>query len=59
MTSCALHYDVIYHPLPINSQYLKSWGVDSPVSGRWGGGGGCERDGDALQELGIKAPKGD
>ena len=24
-----------------------------------GEGGGCERDGDALQELGIKAPKGD
>ena len=24
-----------------------------------GGEGGCERDGDALQELGIKAPKGD
>ena len=31
MTSCALHYDVIYHPLPINSQYLKTWEVDSPV----------------------------
>ena len=30
MTSCALHYDVIYHPLPINSQYLKMRGVDSP-----------------------------
>ena len=56
--SCALHYDIIYHPLPINSQYLKMWGVDSPVSGRWGGGL-CERDGDAPQELGIKAPKGD
>ena len=26
MTSCALYYDVIYHPLPINSQYLKKWG---------------------------------
>ena len=21
---------VIYHPFPINSQYLKTWGVDSP-----------------------------
>ena len=31
MTSCALNYDIIYHPLPINSQYLKTWGVDSPV----------------------------
>ena len=27
--SCAEHYDVIYHPFPINSQYLKTWGVDS------------------------------
>ena len=35
MTSCALHYDVIYHPLPINSQYLKTWGVDSPGTGPW------------------------
>ena len=25
-----MHYDVIYHPFPINSQYLKTWGVDSP-----------------------------
>ena len=25
-----VHYDVIYHPFPINSQYLKTWGVDSP-----------------------------
>ena len=36
MTSCAVHYDVIYHPFPINSQYLETWegggwGVDSPV----------------------------
>ena len=30
MTSCAVHYDVIYHPFPINSQYLKTCGVDSP-----------------------------
>ena len=25
------HYDVIDHPFPINSQYLKTWGVDSPA----------------------------
>ena len=25
-------YEVIYHPFPINSQYLKMWGVDSPVT---------------------------
>ena len=25
MTSCAIHYDVIYHPFAINSQYLKTW----------------------------------
>ena len=31
MTSCAMHYDVIYRPFPINSQYLKTWGVDSPA----------------------------
>ena len=30
MTSGAVHYDIIYHPFPINSQYLKTWGVDSP-----------------------------
>ena len=30
MTSCFVHYDIIYHPFPINSQYLKTWGVDSP-----------------------------
>ena len=30
MTSCAMRYDVTYHPFPINSQYLKMWGVDSP-----------------------------
>ena len=30
MMSCAVHYDhydIIYHPLPINSPYLKMWGV--------------------------------
>ena len=26
-----MHYDVIYYPFPVNSQYLKMWGVDSPV----------------------------
>ena len=31
ITSCAMPYDVIYHPFPINSQYLKTWGVDSPA----------------------------
>ena len=48
MTSCAVHYDVIYHPSLINSQYLNKSGVDSlefdsptgvtvccPVSGRY------------------------
>ena len=23
----AVHYDIIYHPFPINSQYLKMWGL--------------------------------
>ena len=27
MTSCAVCYDVIYHPSPINSQYLNISGV--------------------------------
>ena len=36
MTSCALRYDVIYHPSPINSQYLNTSGVDSPVSALYG-----------------------
>ena len=27
MTSCATHYDVIYHPSPINSQYLNMSGL--------------------------------
>ena len=31
--SSAVHYDIIFHPFPINSQYLKMWGVDSPVKG--------------------------
>ena len=31
MTSCAMHYDVVYLPFPINSQYLKTWGIDSPA----------------------------
>ena len=31
LTSCALHYDVIYHPIPINTQYLKTWRVDTLV----------------------------
>ena len=30
MTSCTMRYDVIYHPIPISSQYLKMWRVDSP-----------------------------
>ena len=29
MTPCAVRHDVIYHPFPINSQYLKTSGVDS------------------------------
>ena len=29
---CLVHYDIIfYNPFPINSQYLQSWGADSPV----------------------------
>ena len=27
MTSRAVHYDVIKHPFPIYSQYLKTWGL--------------------------------
>ena len=30
MLSCFVHYDIIYYPFPVNSQYLKMWGVDSP-----------------------------
>ena len=32
MTSCLVHYDVIYYPFPVNSHYLKMLGVDSPVT---------------------------
>ena len=32
MTWRAIYYDVIYHPFPINSQYLKTWGIVSPVN---------------------------
>ena len=30
ITTCTMRYDVIYHPIPISSQYLKTWRVDSP-----------------------------
>ena len=30
MTTPAVHYDVIYLPIPVNSQYFKTWEVDSP-----------------------------
>ena len=33
MTSCFVHYDVVYYPFPVNSQYLNmsgGGGVDSP-----------------------------
>ena len=30
MTSCAMRYDVIYHPSAIKSQYLKTSRVDNP-----------------------------
>ena len=33
---CRLYYDVIYHPSRINSQYLKTWGVDRPALYRIG-----------------------
>ena len=33
MTSLIVRYDVIYHFFPINSQYLMTWGVDSPACG--------------------------
>ena len=32
MTSCLVHYDVIYYSFPVNSHYLKMLGVDSPVT---------------------------
>ena len=28
-------YDAIYYLLPVNSQYLKMWGVDSPILGQF------------------------
>ena len=31
MMSCEVPYDIIYHPFPFNSQYLKTWGVNSPA----------------------------
>ena len=31
MASYTVWYDVIYHPFPINSKYLKTLGADSPV----------------------------
>ena len=27
MTSYTIRYEVIYYPFPINSQYLKTWGL--------------------------------
>ena len=33
MMSCAPHYDIIYHPSLISSQYLNTSGVDSPAKG--------------------------
>ena len=30
MRSCAVHCDIIYHPFPINTQYLKTWGGRQP-----------------------------
>ena len=30
MTSFVVRYYVIYHSFPINSQYLMTWGVESP-----------------------------
>ena len=36
MTSCAVRYDAIYHPSPINAQYLNTSGVDSPESALYG-----------------------
>ena len=32
MRSFVVRYDVIYHLSPINSQYLMTWEVDSPVN---------------------------
>ena len=33
LTSLVVRYDIIYHPFPINSQYLMTWGVNSPAKG--------------------------
>ena len=33
MMSCALHYDIIYHPSLISSQYLNTSGANSPAKG--------------------------
>ena len=32
MRSCFVHYDVIYYPSSVNSQYLKMSGIDSPTT---------------------------
>ena len=32
MTSFVVPYEDIYHSFPVNSQYLMTWVVDSPVS---------------------------
>ena len=32
---CCGYYDIIYHPFPINSQYMKTWRDDSPGNGFW------------------------
>ena len=31
MTSCFVHYDIIFYPFPVNSQYLKKSGINSPA----------------------------
>ena len=31
MTLCFVHYDIIFYPFPVNSQYLKISGVNSPA----------------------------
>ena len=32
MTSCAMHYDVIYRPLAMQFSIIENVGVDSPAS---------------------------
>jgi len=32
MTSCAVRYHVVYHSFRINSEHLRTWRVDSPVT---------------------------